>query len=1702
MSERSKSHSEYVPKFPQNRHKIGKRSKSPPRPRFADNKRARVAHSTPSANSLGGGGVEYVSHQQMSYGSPPYSSAPGFSYPSAHPNLAPGYNLEQQPRGRVPGDMQPPHTMYSRYPMQMHDPGMPTMMMSSQGSAAPPPMQQNMMLQPTVQGNVGGGPMMLSTDGRSLSWDMDPTQHTPMRHNSGGGGAQHVYADVSQPVYVQHGPGGTAQYHVMPSLSMDLMDHGGAYEPEPIYPHPPPQNLLPTSRSVLRGVPWQGQMGVQPGMLKDPQRGGKASKRRREDGSRAGSPPKLPPGRRRKHICTPDCNHVCVTPGCNEMLTAAAARSRYVRCARCRKLGLSVVSTGPPSSSKPPINKKQMAAEQQRHVQKQLMLQQKHHQKQAQQKKQQQQHQMLQKRQQEMLQQQIIQQKLDQQQPPQKSKQKQKPIQYHPRRPLQKQQQKQQRNQLNLQEETMDDDDLEDEEELESMPQELSHEETMYHEEQQQMPEEFLHAPARTSKQQSAAKVLMKGLKKEKETGSKAQESSMSVKDEKVHVKQEAKDQSADITAGSDVSTSQTNPTNSTTPRKKPQPPPLTGPFDNFNDFEDSSPEPSRPQVKQEPDSKNRRGISSKGRVRVPARIFSPSGASRYEYSSRPAASSNRSFFSFDDDAPDPPRRPSMQLHRGSPRIAKVFSPLPDLSGDDEPTYTEKDEPRVYISPAPNWFHCPPAGVSADLIAKHIETYKKSLPSEGLDDKKVKVEGKTGEDSWTPSEKAKGSNHPAVALSKQDDKDVNDGETRSESVTVGLHDSDDSEHVDKEIKVKMYNDGDFDRDKCRKCQINFDNDEDDLLQCQVCSAVFHAGCEEPPLKWSPTEVFCSPFCFEAFESGPSGRALFSENAMLASGHLRKYSECLANEDVDGILSKSKLEPERTWAQPFTIPELDLEIGQCVSLRAEPRSDDPRLEWPAIIRKIFYHRSGYPLFFVTWLDPINPDKKQYAEVPGGAAQTVPCHSPSCPSRVGYKNWNERSCYSVTCRQRSNPLKKGISEVKPRSRLRIAMTAADIEKEKEMLDATGASRTNNGQSNDNNHTTTRRSPSENTHNKQLLNVKVESDGGSETEHFTDGDTDAETFTDFDTGDDTGTEFEDNHFEEDAQEELEDGVDSTDVGTDADEGTAKEETDAEQMEDAKDEEEIDETKDEDGELMDERKDGEEVSGVDDHELAVPLVEPEAEHEESGETIAITTDDADDMEEKMDDSEEKVDVKVTEAMEDEIIVRSEQDKKQDDTNEEESNPVALEKGSSLGKRSNKSRRTRARAQPETQAEVTSPVDTPPETTPPQRAAKSKSSSGKDSSKRAIVCSCGRVFANGQALGGHRGKCKVPRERMRQSRADGPGGGSTITRAKAPSAGKSKSRSTKPRSGRSKPSRSNPKPPPTSEASQAARYLARLRQKGKPKKTRNIIGGKLKPMSLRQQQVRPVYPILPFHPKNYKIGSNERRPQAPACIVKIHPFKFQLEELPENFLTAHRDLAKSKFTQSKLDDMQTDRTLNGPYDLPETNKNKAVLSYSREVPRRLFGGDERNNKKRSRQQSKTKEKAKEKEKETSAKKKSPIEKKPAIKNILSRETRASTPTPEANTSVTHGTRRTSRPRSVIPTNLVVEVMKSKPASRRRDSVVVEVRSKSRRDSISPTLGSSGPSTRRSRAPADETTSTSGKALRSTRGSTGFVALK
>jgi hypothetical protein len=101
---------------------------------------------------------------------------------------------------------------------------------------------------------------------------------------------------------------------------------------------------------------------------------------------------------------------------------------------------------------------------------------------------------------------------------------------------------------------------------------------------------------------------------------------------------------------------------------------------------------------------------------------------------------------------------------------------------------------------------------------------------------------------------------------------------------------------------------------------------------QVCSIVFHAGCEDPQLTWTPTETFCSPFCFEHFKRSSEGAELFRTNCMLVSGHLRRYAECMSNAQIDA----AKLAVARR-GMPLYEPNpplvLKLEVGQCVSLRA-------------------------------------------------------------------------------------------------------------------------------------------------------------------------------------------------------------------------------------------------------------------------------------------------------------------------------------------------------------------------------------------------------------------------------------------------------------------------------------------------------------------------------------------------------------------------------------------------------------------------------------------------------------------------------------------------------------------------------------------------------------------------------------------------
>ena len=67
--------------------------------------------------------------------------------------------------------------------------------------------------------------------------------------------------------------------------------------------------------------------------------------------------------------------------------------------------------------------------------------------------------------------------------------------------------------------------------------------------------------------------------------------------------------------------------------------------------------------------------------------------------------------------------------------------------------------------------------------------------------------------------------------------------------------------------------------------------------------------------------------------------------------------------------------------------------------------------PAVIRHVFYHRSGYPLFFVTWLEPVSPSRSDYAPLTAGPAQLAACLSPTCPIRRGDYGHSGAMCYSV-------------------------------------------------------------------------------------------------------------------------------------------------------------------------------------------------------------------------------------------------------------------------------------------------------------------------------------------------------------------------------------------------------------------------------------------------------------------------------------------------------------------------------------------------------------------------------------------------------------------------------------------------------------------------------------------------------------------
>lgn len=137
---------------------------------------------------------------------------------------------------------------------------------------------------------------------------------------------------------------------------------------------------------------------------------------------------------------------------------------------------------------------------------------------------------------------------------------------------------------------------------------------------------------------------------------------------------------------------------------------------------------------------------------------------------------------------------------------------------------------------------------------------------------------------------------------------------------------------------------------------------------------------------------------------------------------------------------------------------------------------------------------------------------------------------------------------------------------------------------------------------------------------------------------------------------------------------------------------------------------------------------------------------------------------------------------------------------------------------------------------------------------------------KKGIRCSCGRIFSSGQALGGHRGKCKVPRERQRDREA----------RGRATAAGV-------------------PYEPPSPEPSAAKR--AKLQRR----RTRGQESAATAPTGTTQ------HPRMEFvRMDDYEVGPAEPLAQSLAAVVKIHAGVHYA--LPAIALACEKDRAMKRF--------------------------------------------------------------------------------------------------------------------------------------------------------------------------------------------------
>lgn len=165
---------------------------------------------------------------------------------------------------------------------------------------------------------------------------------------------------------------------------------------------------------------------------------------------------------------------------------------------------------------------------------------------------------------------------------------------------------------------------------------------------------------------------------------------------------------------------------------------------------------------------------------------------------------------------------------------------------------------------------------------------------------------------------------------------------------------------------------------------------------------------------------------------------------------------------------------------------------------------------------------------------------------------------------------------------------------------------------------------------------------------------------------------------------------------------------------------------------------------------------------------------------------------------------------------------------------------------------------------------------------------------KKGIRCTCGRIFSSGQALGGHRGKCKVPRERQRDRDA----------RARAEALGIPYVPPPPPQ----------PTPPAVVRQQQSPQHQQQSqRETPLPAKRGNrsapgTTGAVGRPPALAVKLPRMQFVRV----DDYSLGAHEVLPQPLAAIVKIHRSRHYI--LPQAALMFDKQLALQRYSPEVSD--------------------------------------------------------------------------------------------------------------------------------------------------------------------------------------------